>query len=174
MNTVIPELSPRDEIEHDPRIWHFAFHGIPDLPELLFQPNIPLHFGYFYDVISDKSQGVTEAVRQRYVKSYAAPILLRQGFEFYRSFDAEMKDNTAAQQTLETAILYLRGEQEIGDLVAYLKGFWAAGINKAEASRVKGAGHFCPDEQLASTWTAISRFIEERFSSNNQERTKHE
>src|SRR5262249_27886970 len=35
VNTVIPGIEPWSKILADPRIWHFAFHAIPGLPELL-------------------------------------------------------------------------------------------------------------------------------------------
>jgi len=35
MNTVIPGIDPWSKVLSDPRIWHFAFHAIPELPELL-------------------------------------------------------------------------------------------------------------------------------------------
>ena len=35
INTVIPGIDPWTKILSDPHIWHFAFHAIPDLPELL-------------------------------------------------------------------------------------------------------------------------------------------
>jgi pimeloyl-ACP methyl ester carboxylesterase len=35
MNTVIPGIDPWSQILSDRRIWHFAFHAVPDLPEAL-------------------------------------------------------------------------------------------------------------------------------------------
>jgi pimeloyl-ACP methyl ester carboxylesterase len=35
MNTVIRGIEPWSQILSDPRIWHFAFHAVPDLPETL-------------------------------------------------------------------------------------------------------------------------------------------
>lgn len=100
MNTVIPGLAPWDEVEHNSHIWHVAFHAIPDLPKLLFQPKVPLYFGYFYDVILGDSCGVDEEARRRYAESYSDPISLRQGFELCRSVAADVKDNLAAHHAL--------------------------------------------------------------------------
>jgi len=35
LNTVIPGIDPWERVLSDPRIWHFAFHAIPGLPETL-------------------------------------------------------------------------------------------------------------------------------------------
>ena len=34
MNVAIPGLDPWDEVKRNPHIWHFAFHAVPELPEI--------------------------------------------------------------------------------------------------------------------------------------------
>jgi pimeloyl-ACP methyl ester carboxylesterase len=52
MNTVIPGIEPWSEILADPRIWHFAFHAIPDLPEILVRGHERVYFDFFTDFLS--------------------------------------------------------------------------------------------------------------------------
>jgi pimeloyl-ACP methyl ester carboxylesterase len=47
MNTVLPGIEPWSKIIADPRIWHFAFHAIPELPELLVAGHERAYFDYF-------------------------------------------------------------------------------------------------------------------------------
>ena len=35
MNTVVPGLGPWEDLLANPRVWHFALHQIPGLPETL-------------------------------------------------------------------------------------------------------------------------------------------
>ncbi len=36
----------------DPRIWHFAFHAVPDLPELLVASHECAYFDFFYNLMA--------------------------------------------------------------------------------------------------------------------------
>lgn len=162
MNTVIPGVDPWDAVESNPYVWHFAFHSLPDLPELLVAPNPGVYFDYFYDVISGDEATVPVASRSRYVESYRSPGSLQQGFEFYRSFRDDELDNRQKRPTVETPVLYMRGEQEGGDIDDYMKGLWSVGFNHLEGRVVEKAGHFCPDEQPGRAWQLISDFILER------------
>lgn len=52
MNTVIPGVAPWSRLVAEPRIWHFAFHSIPQLPELLVSGRERAYFDYFYDLLA--------------------------------------------------------------------------------------------------------------------------
>ena len=50
VNTVIPGIDPWDQLLADPRIWHFAFHAIPDLPETVVSGRERPYFDYFFNM----------------------------------------------------------------------------------------------------------------------------
>lgn len=53
-NTVIPGIEPWEKVIADPRIWHFAFHAVPDLPEILVTGRERAYFDFFFDMLGNK------------------------------------------------------------------------------------------------------------------------
>ena len=59
VDVVIPGLDPWDEVIANPYLWHFAFHTIPALPELLVQGRQGPDFDYFFDVLAADPARIT-------------------------------------------------------------------------------------------------------------------
>jgi epoxide hydrolase len=159
MNTVIPGVAPWDDVIRIPWLWHFAFHSIPDLPEQVTANHLPAYFDYFYDATSAVPSSISKASRSQFVSSYQSPDSLRQGFEFYRALWKDAQENAASSDAISIPLLYLRGDQENGDINAYVAGFKQAGMTNIQSALVPGAGHFTPQENPADTWSAIRRFL---------------
>ena len=161
MDTVVPGVSPWEKVITNPYIWHFGFHSIPHLPETLVTGREAAYFEYFYDAISADPTKITAESRAQYVSAYSSEAALRQGFEFYRSFRQDVEDNTASTGTsVETPLLYLRGDHEGGTISEYVDGFHAAGVTNVTPGLVPNSGHFAPEESPTEVWDAIRRFIE--------------
>jgi pimeloyl-ACP methyl ester carboxylesterase len=130
LNVAIPGVDPWSEVECNPHLWHFAFHAMPDLPERLVAGHEAEYFASFYDAISAQPGAVPEFARQRYAEAYRRPESLRAGFEWYRSFARDQRDNARLkQQEVHTPVLYLRGSAERGiELERYLAGFREHGL----------------------------------------------
>jgi pimeloyl-ACP methyl ester carboxylesterase len=142
MNVVIPGLDPWSDVIRNPHIWHFAFHAIPALPETLVAGRQAAYFDYFYDQLAGPV-GVDKAARDTFVQAYARPEALRTGFEWYRTFPQDEKDNQGDKDDLvQTAVLYLRGEHEAGDLERYLNGLRSGGLRNVQGRVIAGSGHY--------------------------------
>lgn len=162
MDVVIPGISPWDEVLKNPYIWHFAFHSIPRLPETLVRGKEGPYFDFFFDLISSHPEAITADARSAYVKAYATPGALSTGFDWYRAFPEDARVNTAFASSpdhITTPLLYLRGEDEGGNLATYLEGFRAAGIEHVHGALIPESGHFASEEQPAAVWERISSFI---------------
>jgi len=160
MDTVVPGVPPWQQVLANPYIWHFAFHAIPDLPERLVQGNQRAYFDYFFDALSPGRSGITPDARDAYAAAYASDESLRAGFEWYRQLPADAAANAAASEACGTPLLYLRGEHERGELSDYVDGFVGAGLTRASAAVVGGAGHFAPEDNPAEVWTCVREFTE--------------
>ncbi len=161
MNIAVPGVDPWDEVERNPYIWHFAFHAIPGLPEALVTGKQALYFDFFYNAISARPDGVSPEARARYVQAYSRPEALHTGFEWYRAFPQDKKDNLEVKgQVVQTPILYLRGERESGNIEAYLQGFREGGLGNLQGRLIAESGHFAPDEQPEGLAAALRRFME--------------
>lgn len=159
MNVAIPGVDPWSDIIRNPYIWHFAFHSIPELPEKLVEDRQATYFAFFYDQLSGPNS-VDEQTRKAYVEAYARPEALRTGFEWYRAFQQDAKDNMEVKDVpVQTPVLYLRGEREAGDMERYLSGFRSNGLLNIQGRVIHDSGHFMVDEQPEALLAALRTFM---------------
>jgi pimeloyl-ACP methyl ester carboxylesterase len=160
MNTAIPGVDPWSQIKRNPYIWHFAFHSIPALPEKLVEGRQRAYFDFFYDTISARPDALSDQARQRYVEAYARSEALHTGFEWYRAFPQDEKDNLSVKDVpVLTSVLYLRGERESVDMETYLKGLRDGGLRNVQGRGIPNSGHFAPAEQPAEVLAALRAFM---------------
>jgi pimeloyl-ACP methyl ester carboxylesterase len=159
MDTVIPGLAPWTEVLRNPFIWHFAFHTIPNLPELLVKGHQRDYFDYFFNVLSFDPSKISEAARQAAVEAYSRKEALTAGFNWYRTFSRDAAANAEqGDQAVCTPVLYVRGEHESGQITEYVDGLRAAGLANVESAIVPAAGHFTQEEAPHVTWKILARF----------------
>lgn len=160
VETVIPGVDPWEEVIRNPYVWHFAFHAIPELPELLVQGHQDRYFDFFFDVLSADASRITPDARVSYAAAYATDTALTAGFDLYRAFTQDAKDNTesAAGKPVTTPLLYVRGAASRADVDAYVEGFRRAGVKHVHSSVIPDAGHFIPDEQPKALWSVLKDF----------------
>jgi pimeloyl-ACP methyl ester carboxylesterase len=159
MNVVVPGVDPWSEIQRNPRIWHFGFHSVPELPETLVSGRESAYFAYFYDTLAASPRAVPEAKRARYVQAYSRPEALAVGFDWYRAFEKDARDNaTSPANQVHTPVLYVRGDQESGSIDRYAAGLRDRGLVNLSTCVIPNSGHFAPDENPAAVAAAISEF----------------
>jgi pimeloyl-ACP methyl ester carboxylesterase len=162
LDVVIPGIDPWSTVIGNPHIWHFAFHAVPELPEALVRGREARYFDYFFDAIAASPTAIGAAARATYVAAYARPEALRAGFEWYRAFEQDARDNLATSgQPVGTPVLYLRGDHEGGDLATYVDGLRRAGLREVHGAVLPGSGHFSPDEQPDHVVAALQRLLAE-------------
>ncbi|HEY7413552.1 MAG TPA: alpha/beta hydrolase [Ktedonobacteraceae bacterium] len=159
LSSAIPGVEPWSKVLADPFIWHFAFHSIPKLPETLVLGNQRVYFDYFFDILTKDHSAIDDATRTHYASAYGSPQALQAGFDWYRAFGKDAQVNSKDTATINTPLLYLRGEFEGGDMDEYINGFHAVGISSVTAARIPGSGHFTPEENPQAVWAEIARFL---------------
>jgi pimeloyl-ACP methyl ester carboxylesterase len=161
LDTVIPGLEPWSEIARNPRLWHFGFHALQGLPERMVSGRQTVYFGHFFDTLAARPRALDESIRIRHVEAYIRPPALHAGFEWYRAFEQDARDNRADfGRPAWTPLLYLRGEHDPGaGLDRCLGGLRAAGVHHVEGGLVPGAGHFAPEESPEAVVAALREFL---------------
>ncbi|MBD2756681.1 alpha/beta hydrolase [Spirosoma sp. BT704] len=160
MNVAIPGIDPWDQIRQNPQIWHFAFNAIPDLPETLVMGKQRPFFDYFFTSIAAQPDKITEQARNTYVDAYASYDALHTGFEWYRTFPQDEKDNAATKgQPVQTPVLYLRGACEYGKIDDYVTSFRESGLVNVQGKLVPGSGHYAPEEATEDVVAILKTFI---------------
>ncbi|MBS0031623.1 alpha/beta fold hydrolase [Chitinophaga sp. 22321] len=159
MNTVIPGLSPWEEVKKNPHIWHFAFYSVPELPETLIDGHQQQLFDYFYDTLSFNKNAIPTEKRQQYVMAYQSPASLKTSLDWYRGFSKDEKDNSGLMPTT-VPVLYIRGAKEPGNTIAdYADGLKKSGVHHVTSKLIDNSGHFSPEEQPAAVANVINEFL---------------
>jgi len=66
MNVVVPGVEPWTKTKQNPMIWHFRFHNIPSLPEILVKRHERVYFDYFFKTIAKHPERITDRDRETY------------------------------------------------------------------------------------------------------------
>jgi len=139
MNTVIPGIEPWSKVVTDPRVWHFGFHSVPKLPELLVQGHQREYFDFFTDVLAGDPKRISASLRDEFARGYTRPESLQAGFDWYRALETDAKRN-AARRAIQTPLLYLRGDADPRSIDDYVAGFEAAGVQHLQSAVVADSG----------------------------------
>jgi pimeloyl-ACP methyl ester carboxylesterase len=157
MNTVIPGLDPWQKILADPRIWHFAFHLIPDLPATLVAGHERAYFDFFYNVMASDPQNLPDARRDAYARGYARREALQAGFDWYRAMPQDAEHNSK-RKDIRTPLLYLRGDADGRSPDDYVPGIKDAGAVNVESGVLPNSGEYAPEEAPRALIEALRRF----------------
>jgi pimeloyl-ACP methyl ester carboxylesterase len=145
LEAILPGIADWDKIKHSQLFWHFGLHSVPNLPEALVAGRERLYFDQFWVHGSYDPTAISEAAKDEYVRSYAAPGGMRAAFECYRAFPLDERDNREyARRPLTIPVLAFGGARAIGETVMTTV--------RAVASDVRGGviercGHWIPEEQ---------------------------
>jgi pimeloyl-ACP methyl ester carboxylesterase len=134
-----------EEAKRNPLFWHFSFHSVPNLPEALVEGRERIYLNEFWEHGSYNPAAITEADKNEYLRSYAAPGGMRAAFDYYRAFPEDERQNREyARRKLLMPVLALGGSQAIGEM--------ALRAARAVATNVRGnviehCGHWVPEER---------------------------
>ena len=92
--------------------WWVSFHQTPDIPEILVQGKEQEYLTWFYKGLAYNPSAITQADIDEFVSHYSDPGGMRAGFEYYRAFPQDAKDNIelAATAKLTMPLLVLSGD----------------------------------------------------------------
>src|SRR5919198_826002 len=100
MDVVVPGLDPWRKVLHNPNLWHFALHAVPELPERLVQGKQPTYFDFFYDALTVHGSAISPRARSAYAAAYASDDALAAGFNWYRAFPRDAEDNASTNAVI--------------------------------------------------------------------------
>ncbi|MCT2409833.1 alpha/beta hydrolase [Chryseobacterium antibioticum] len=89
----LPGTKIFDKIRTDHRVWHFAFHNVCDLPEMLIADRERQYLQYFFNYRIYNTAAITETDIDIFSKAYSSVGAMKAGLEVYRSFDQDILDN---------------------------------------------------------------------------------
>ena len=124
-------------------LWHFHFYG--ETPLKLVKGRERIYFEHFWnDFAANPKKSVSEADRRFYTKAFAQPGAMKAGFEVFRAFDQDAKDNAEFAKTpLRMPMLVLGGEKSGGEFLISQARLVAGDV---DGVIVTGSGHWLIDE----------------------------
>jgi len=162
MDMGVPGIDPWNEMISHPGIWRLAFHAVPQLPEIMVGGRQAAYFDFFYNAVNAHPEAIAPQSRERYVEAYSDPAALKTGFDWYRAFAQDARDNAAfaaSPARIATPVLYIRGEKHGREIEQYVRGFRAAGLDSVVGAVIPDCGHFANEEQPQEVARLISSFI---------------
>jgi pimeloyl-ACP methyl ester carboxylesterase len=126
-------------------IWHFAFHGAPDIAEHLVAGRERTYMRWFFRNMAYKPDAISLEHENAYVAAYSQPGAMRAGFSYYRAFYEDGVQNRAAGEIkLKIPVLALGGSASVGTMVGDEMRIVAKNVM---SEVVPEAGHWIPEEQ---------------------------
>ncbi|TDG10060.1 alpha/beta hydrolase [Paraburkholderia guartelaensis] len=140
------------------RTWHFAFHAIPDLPELLIAGKERAYLDWFLRRKTANPQTFTDADIDEYLRVLTKEGGLRAGLAYYRAADVSARQNRelSTRGKLRMPVLALSADQgSIADMAGPLRAY----ADEVQGATLAHCGHFLPEEQPAAVAEALLRFF---------------
>jgi pimeloyl-ACP methyl ester carboxylesterase len=146
LDAPIPGTKVFEEIERSGKTWHFAFHNVQNLPEALVAGRERTYLTEgFYRALSYNPAAFTEADVDEYVRAYSAPGGMRAGFEYFRAFLGDARQNKEySKLKLSMPVLALGGEQSLGPAMVNMVKEVATDVRGGVIER---CGHWIADER---------------------------
>ena len=140
------------------RTWHFAFHAIPDLPELLITGREREYLDWFLRRKAANPEAFSEADVDEYLRVFKKSGGLRVGLAYYReaALSAQQNRELRAAGKLRPPVLALGGDQGYNvDMIAPLRAF----AHDVQGGAITFCGHFLPEEQPAAVARELIAFF---------------
>jgi pimeloyl-ACP methyl ester carboxylesterase len=149
-----------DRLRTDPRVWHFAFQGARDVPEMLVAGRERPYLQAFFNARCFDPSAISDADIDLYASAYAAPGAMRAGFELYRAFDQDAEDNRDAlgrNGKLTLPVLAVGGA--ISTNGPLIEGMMREVAENVTGVRVPGTAHWVPEENPQACAAALVAFL---------------
>jgi pimeloyl-ACP methyl ester carboxylesterase len=160
MDAPLPGTTVFDSIRTDPRVWHFAFHGARDIPEMLVASRERQYLQAFFNARIFNPSALSESDIDHYTSAYSAPGAMRAGFELYRAFDQDVENNRDALKRngkLEIPVLAVFGSiSNTGPRVEEM--MWEVADNVTGLC-VPNAAHWIAEENPEAFTSGLLRFV---------------
>lgn len=160
LDVPLPGIQPLwDQVSAYQGAWHFRFHAVRDLPELLVQGQERAYLEFFMREATPNFAAIPDTTIDAYAEAYAAPGGMRAGFEYYRAFPQDERDNARYAETrLGMPVLALGAEFGNGpSLVALMEGL----AEDVRGGVIRSAGHYVAEERPNVLAERLLTFFEE-------------
>ena len=162
MDAGIPGITLPESLPTAPdrawRTWHFAFHALPDLPEMLIAGREREYLDWFLRRKTANPETFSDADITEYLRVFTKDGGLRAGLAYYRAaaLSAQQNRELSARVKLAMPVLALGSDQgSIADMASPLKAF----ADEVHGKVIANCGHFLPEEQPSAVAGELGAFF---------------
>ncbi|MGJ5179848.1 alpha/beta fold hydrolase [Bradyrhizobium oligotrophicum] len=140
------------------RTWHFAFHAVADLPEMLIQGRERDYLAWFLRRKCASPEAFSERDLDEYARVLTKAGGLRAGLAYYRAAELSARQNRQlkAKGKLKPPVLAIGADQgSIVDMAAPLREV----AEHVEGITISSCGHYIPEEQPAVLAEELNAFF---------------
>ena len=159
VDSVIPGFAPWEGLTRDPRLWHWSFYSVPDLPETLISGNERNYFSWFMKNFAVNHLAV-DAEIPRVVEEFTGVGAIRGALQLFRARNtaADLNSAWAKQNRLRMPVMAIGGEGGTGST---LFDQMSTVGDHVEGAVFRGCGHWivveCSDAFLSRMTLFLSR-----------------
>ncbi|EMC93494.1 hypothetical protein BAUCODRAFT_243721 [Baudoinia panamericana UAMH 10762] len=160
----LPGSQPYHEVKSTMPFFHFTFHCVPDLPELLVQGKERIYLKHFYDRHGQNPSAISTHDLDVYATAYAMPGSMRGGMNTYRAFEAdgEMNNKWVKEKgKCKVRCLNLWGAQSFSDEKTAMT-MAEPYYEEVGFEMVTGAGHWIAEERPAEFVEKVLKWVESK------------
>ncbi len=157
LDSVVPGIAPWEALTKDPRLWHWNFYSIPDLPEALIEGKENLYFSWFLHYFAVNSTAVEKIIPQ-VAAEFTGAGAVRSALQLFRAreVDAKLNEEWVKANRLKMPVLALGGEGGTG---AVLFQQLSTVADHVEGGVIKNCGHWLVTEQPDVVFDRLSVFL---------------
>jgi pimeloyl-ACP methyl ester carboxylesterase len=159
---IIPTRIVFERVDKDVALasWHWFFHMVPDLPELLVGANVEGYLRYFFRAWAYQTAVFTPEDIAVYVHAFSQSGALRAGFEDYRAGGTTdlAHDRADATRKIKAPILVLWGSEGRLEASGILE-VWRGVADDVQGEGIPACGHFLPEEQPQVVAAKLLHFL---------------
>ena len=163
MDAGIPGITLPDALPSAPdkawRTWHFAFHVIPDLPEMLISGREREYLDWFLRRKTANPETFADADLEEYARVFCLAGGLRAGLAYYRAaaLSAQQNRDLSGKGKLAMPVLALGSDQgSMPDMATPLRAF----ADNVQGGTLPFCGHFLPEEQPEAVAAELTAFLD--------------
>lgn len=156
----IPGLLPENyfNMNNAEKAWHFYFHAIDTLPELLIRGKEREYLEWFFENKSFVKTAINAQDIQYYSEKYKGN--LKGGFDYYRQYQISAEINTRLLHKLQAPVLAIGGQYAVSDkMMAVAHALSDNGLCEVIAD----CGHYVPEEQPESLLLVFKKFLNSNY-----------
>ncbi len=154
----IPGYEPTwSYILNDPRAWHFAFHAVPEVPEMVVKGKEKEYLKHFMLSMMANKQSFTDKDFTFYANWMKMPGNLKGGFEYYRAFKKDAEENKPFfSKKITIPVFAFGGQYSMGENQGnMMKGL----ADNVTAVNILNSGHWITEENVTQFNKELLAFL---------------